>query len=156
MYGSCVEMCFVLSYKSQAMSSSPLTLLFTFDYWKKEKLVFNFLLISRFSFAHFWPTNLLCLFLSGGSAKKVKVNLEPFVDAGVNGMVLVADLLRCQTLLSGLVLCSCAVLISATHKKQVPASQTTVSWRKWWTNKVSRMSQDEQIWWMKNRYQKEK
>lgn len=71
-------------------------------------------------------TNLLCLFLRGGSAKKVKVNLEPFVDAGVNGVVLVADLLRGQTLLSGLVFRSCAVLVCATNKEQVPVSQTAV------------------------------
>lgn len=70
--------------------------------------------------------HLLCLLLGSGSAKKVEANLEPLVDAGVNGVVLVADLLRCQTLLSGLVLCSCAVLICATHEQQVPASQTAV------------------------------
>lgn len=69
---------------------------------------------------------LLRLLLGGGSAKKVKVNLEPLVDAGMNGMVLVADLLWCQTLLSGLVLCSCAILICTTYKQQVPASQTAI------------------------------
>lgn len=79
-----------------------------------------------------YMTNRLCCFhllrllLGGGSAKIVKVNLEPFVDAGVNGMILVADLLRGQTLLSGLVLRSCAVLICATHKQHVPISQAAV------------------------------
>lgn len=72
------------------------------------------------------PTHLLGLLLCGGSAEKVKVNLEPFVDAGVNCVVLVADLLRCQALFSGFVLCSCAVLICATHKQHVPASQTAI------------------------------
>ena len=99
--------------------------------------MFNFSLISRF---HFPPTvdpeqadtasfpcpHLLCLLLSGGSAEKVKVNLEPLVDLGVNSMVLVADLLRCQALLSGLVLRRCAVLVCAAHKQQVPVPQTSV------------------------------
>lgn len=68
------------------------------------------------------PSHLLCLLLGGGSAKIVKVNLEPFVDAGVNSVVLVTDLLGCQALLSGLVLCSSAILICATHKQHIPAS----------------------------------
>lgn len=71
--------------------------------------------------------HLLGLLLCGGSAEKVKVNLEPCVDAGVNRVVLVADLLRCQALFSGFVLCSCPILICATHKQHVPASKTAIS-----------------------------
>lgn len=69
---------------------------------------------------------LLCLLLGGGSSKEVKVNLEPLVDGGVNGMVLVTDLLWCQTLLYGFVLCSRAVLVRPTHKEDIPATQSTV------------------------------
>lgn len=71
--------------------------------------------------------NLLRLLLCGGSSKEVKVNLEPFVDAGVNSVVLVTDLLGRQALLSSLVLGSCAVLIRATDKQHVPPSQVGVS-----------------------------
>lgn len=71
--------------------------------------------------------HLLSLLFGSGSAKKVKVNLEPLVDAGVNGMVLVADLLGGQTFLSGLVLCCGAILVCATDIQHVPASQTAVS-----------------------------
>lgn len=71
--------------------------------------------------------NLLRLLLSGGSPKEVKVNLEPFVDTGMNSMVLVTDLLRCQAFLSGLVLGSRAVLIRATDKQHIPPSQLAVS-----------------------------
>lgn len=69
---------------------------------------------------------LLSLLLGGGSSKEVKVNLEPLVDGGVNGMVLVTDLLWRQTLLDGLVLCSRAVLVCPTHKQDIPATQSTV------------------------------
>lgn len=79
---------------------------------------------------YFLLPHLLCLLLSGGSAKKVKINLEPFVDAGVNSMVLVTDLLWCQALLPGLVLGSCAVLVCATHVQQVPASQAAIPERR--------------------------
>lgn len=68
----------------------------------------------------------LRLLLCGGSAKEVKLNLEPLVNVGVDGVVLVADLLWCQALLSGLVLCGRAVLVRATHIQQVPASHAAV------------------------------
>lgn len=45
----------------------------------------------------------------------------------MNGVVLVADLLRSQTLLSGLVLRGRSVLVCAAHEQQVPAAQATVS-----------------------------
>lgn len=71
--------------------------------------------------------HLLRLLLRGGSSEKVKVDLEPLVDAGVNGVILVTDLLRGQTLLSGLVLRGRAVLVRAAHEQQVPAAQAAVS-----------------------------
>lgn len=70
--------------------------------------------------------HLLSLLLGGGPAEEVEVDLEPLVDAGVNGVILVADLLRGQALLPGLVLCGCAVLVRATHVQQVPASQAAI------------------------------
>ena len=70
--------------------------------------------------------HLLCLLLRGGSAKEIKVDLEPLVDAGVDGVVLIADLLRCQVLLSGLVFRGRAVLVRPADEQQVPASQATV------------------------------
>lgn len=65
--------------------------------------------------------HLLGLSLSGGSAKEVKVDLEPLVDAGVDGIVLVADLLRCQALFPRLVLRGCPVLIRPADVEQIPA-----------------------------------
>lgn len=73
--------------------------------------------------------HLLGLLIRGGSTEKVKVDLEPLVDAGVNGVVLVADLLRGQTLLSGLVLRGRSVLVCAAHEQQVPAAQAAVPLR---------------------------
>lgn len=73
--------------------------------------------------------NLLCLLLCGGSPKEVKVNLEPSVDAGVNSMVLVTYLLRRQSLLSGLVLGSCSILVCATDKQHIPTPQAAIPGR---------------------------
>lgn len=81
------------------------------------------------SLCHLLRPHLLRLLLRGGSPEKVKVDLEPLVDAGVNGVVLVADLLRGQTLLSGLVLRGRSVLVGAAHEQQVPAAQAAVSLR---------------------------
>lgn len=72
----------------------------------------------------------LRLLLGGGSPEEVKVDLEPLVDAGVDGVVLVADLLRGQTLLSGLVLRGRPVLVGAAHEQQVPAAHAAVPLRR--------------------------
>lgn len=53
----------------------------------------------------------------------------------MDGVVLVADLLWCQALLSGLVLCGRAVLVRATHIQQVPASHAAVPGGQGKTNK---------------------
>lgn len=102
--------------------------LFTFDCDKRNALsLISHTTVDYISNCSLPPCfHLLCLLLGCGSAKKVKVNLEPLVDVGVDGVVLVADLLWCQTLLSGLVLCSCAILICATYRQHVPASQTAI------------------------------
>lgn len=77
-------------------------------------------------YSHRRPFHSLCLLLCGGSAKKVKVDLEPAVDAGVDSVVLVADLLGRQALFSGLVLRRRAVLVCAADEQHVPASQPAV------------------------------
>lgn len=71
--------------------------------------------------------SLLSLAFSGGATEEIKVNLEPLVDGGVDGVIFVADLLRRQTLLTGLVLRRRPVLICTADEQQIPASQTPIS-----------------------------
>lgn len=69
---------------------------------------------------------LLGLLLGGGSSEEVEINLEPLVNGGMHGMVLVADLLRRQPLLERLVLRRRAVLVRPAQIQDIPASQPTV------------------------------
>lgn len=69
---------------------------------------------------------LLGLMGCGGAAKVVKGDFEPLVDLGMDSVVLITDLLRCQPLLHGLCLCGSAVLISTAQVQRVPVAQTTV------------------------------
>lgn len=59
--------------------------------------------------------------MGGSSAEEVKVDLEPLVDIGVDGVVLVTDLLRGQPFLPRLVLGGRPVLIGPTDVQQIPA-----------------------------------
>ena len=57
----------------------------------------------------------LCLLCGRRSAEVVEVDVEPLVDLGVQRVVLVADLLRRQSLFQRLRLGRRAVLVSAAH-----------------------------------------
>lgn len=70
---------------------------------------------------------LLRLPVGGGATEKVEVDLEPLVDGGVDGVIFIADLSRCQTLLTSLVFSCRSILICTADIQQIPASQTAVS-----------------------------
>ena len=71
----------------------------------------------------------LCLLLRGGAAEFVERNVEPFVDALVDLMVLVADLLRSRLLFQGLGLRSRSVFIrtACTKHKQTEKQKKSMS-----------------------------
>ena len=71
-------------------------------------------------------TNVLCLVFGCGAAEVVERDVEPLVDLFVHLVVLVADLLRSDSFLQGLVLRRCPVLVCAADEQTVVAHRATI------------------------------
>lgn len=69
----------------------------------------------------------LCLLRRSGTAKLVKIAVEPLVDFGVKSVVMITDLLTRLTFLSGLGLSGCTILVGTADVNSVVASKTAVS-----------------------------
>ena len=59
----------------------------------------------------------VCLLLRRRAAPVVETDIEPLVNFGVDRVVLVAELLRCDILLNGFGFCCGAVLIGAADEE---------------------------------------
>lgn len=65
--------------------------------------------------------------LGSGAAEVIEVTVEPLIDALVDGEVVIADLFRSLTLLKGLGLSRCTVLVSTAHIQGVVAGEAAIA-----------------------------
>ena len=68
----------------------------------------------------------LCLLARSRAAEVVEIAVKPFIDASMNLIVLIADLLRCEAFLNRFRLRRRAVLISAAHIEHIATDATAV------------------------------
>lgn len=68
----------------------------------------------------------LCLLARSRATEVIEIAVKPFIDASMNLIVLIADLLRREAFLNRFRLRRCAVLISAAHIEHVATDATAI------------------------------